>query len=403
MPFSSRQGFFGSVPPIPFVFPLWPEVPTQSDMNTEFKANFVSSANATLTYSDFGIIGSGSAKRRHGVAHPNGNIYILPRDNADMLIYNTSSNVMTTTTLYTDYQSGALSGYNGNIYMMTDEGSTKQTVLEFDPDTLNSREISGLANIPASGSIDVQSAMTFGNSVMFFSTERFTDPMYYDPEANVLIQLNIPQYTAYGFLSGVYHPDGNVYLPPYNNTFFIRYEPTDPVASGGGASYSFNVTSIDVSTGVRQYPGGCLGADNKIYFTPWNRSDVAVYDPVANVGSQQTWGLDLSDKKFIGGALGDDGNIYCFPVGPSTQGPQSGNTTNVLSICTDTNNPAYNTAVLTDFGVTLTNNEGSWGQTAGANGKIVSSDDSATKLLVLDTSGSGNVNALYSPYLNKGG
>ncbi len=398
MPFSSRQGFFGSVVPEPFVFPLWPEVPTQEEMNIEFQSNFVSSANATLTYSDYSIIGSGSTKRRHGVAHPNGNIYVLPRNNADMLIYDTSSNVMTTTTLYTDYQGGALSGYNGNIYMMPHEGSTKQTVLEFDPDTLNNREISGLANVPLSGSIDVQSAMTFGNSVMFFSSERFTDAMYYDPEANVLIQLNIPQYTASGFLSGVYHPDGNVYMPPYNNTFFIRYEPTEPVASGPGASYQFNVPGIDVSTGVSQYPSGCLGADNKIYFTPWSRSDVAVYDPVANVGSQQTWGLTLSDKKFIGGALGDDGNIYCYPVDNG-----GSDTTNVLVICTDTNNPAYNTAVLTNFGVTLAGSEGSWGQTAGANGKIISSDDSATKLLVLDTSGSGNVNALYSPYLNKGG
>ena len=120
MPFSARVGFFKLIEAIAD-FPVWPIVPTQEQMNTELQTNFVSSANATLTYSDFGIIGSGGAKRRHGVAHPNGNIYILPRNNSQMLIYDTSSNVMTTKTLFTDYQGGALSGYNGNIYMMPQE------------------------------------------------------------------------------------------------------------------------------------------------------------------------------------------------------------------------------------------------------------------------------------------
>ena len=397
MPFSARQGYFGSVLPEPFVFPLWPEVPTQSDMNIEFGLNFVSSANATLTYSDFGIIGSGSAKRRHGIAHPNGNIYVLPRNNADMLIYDTSSNVMTTTTLYTDYQGGALSGYNGNIYMMPHESSSKQTVLEFDPDTLNNREISGLANIPAANSCDVQSALSLGNAVMFISYQNGTSARIYDPETNVMISSDLTPTTVDGFISGVYHPDGNVYVAGYTEENIIRFEPADPPESGAGTAHRFNLPDVTMS-GVRKYQGGCLGADNKIYYTPWTRNDVLVYDPVANVGSQQTWGLTLNSYNFIGGALGDDGNIYCMPA------PYDGSDTGeVLVICTDTNNPAYNTAVLTDFGITLAGNEGSWGQTAGANGKIMSSDETATKLLVLDTSGSGNVNALLSPYLNKGG
>ena len=396
MPFSARVGFFHIVEAVAG-FPAWPEVPTQEQMNTEFTTNFVSSANATLTYSNYGVIGSGGAKRRHGVAHPNGNIYILPRNNSQMLIYNTSSNVLTTTTLYTDYQGGALSGYNGNIYMMPHESSTKQTVLEFDPDTLNSREISGLANIPGAGAADIQAGITFGNSVMFFSFNNGQACPIYNPETNIMISSGLTTNTSTGIISGVYHPDGNVYVAGYNENNLIRYTPTDPPGSGPGSAARFNVPGISMSGGSK-YQSGCLGADNKIYWTPWGRSDVAVYDPVANVGSQQTWGLTLSNKNFVGGALGDDGNIYCFPAPYD-----SSDTTQVLVICTDTNNPAYNTAVLTNFGVTLASNEGSWGQTAGANGKIMSSDETATKLLVLDTSGSGNVNALLSPYLNKGG
>lgn len=397
MPFSARVGFFKLIEAIAD-FPVWPIVPTQEQMNTELQTNFVSSANATLTYSDFGIIGSGGAKRRHGVAHPNGNIYILPRNNSQMLIYDTSSNVMTTKTLFTDYQGGALSGYNGNIYMMPHESSSKQTVLEFDPTNENNREITGLANIPAANSCDVQSAITFGNSVMFFSFQSGTDARLYNPESNTMISVNLAPTTSAGFISGVYHPDGNVYVAGYNEGNMIRYVPTDPVGSGPGASERFNVPGISMPSGGSKYQSGCLGADNKIYYTPWGRSDVAVYDPVANVGSQQTWGLTLSNKNFVGGALGDDGNIYCYPAPYD-----SSDTTQVMVICTDTNNPAYNTAVLTNFGITLASGQGSWGGTAGANGKILSSDETASKLLLLDTSGSGNVNALYSPYLNKGG
>lgn len=388
--FAARGGFtYVEVAPGPS-FPAWPAIPTQEEMNTEFQTNFVSSANATAISSNFGIIGAGSVKRRHGVAHPNGNIYILPRNNSQMLIYETGSNTMTAyNTGFTDYQGGALSGYNGNIYMMPHESSSKRTVLEINT-APSVREISGLTNIPGAGACDYQSAVSLGANVMFFNFSTSANCLIYSPEANTLTVTPVKATTNNEFISGVYHPNGNVYIAPYDGTNMIEYDPVNNTVR------RFAPTGVTL-TGQDKYQGGSLGADNKIYFTPWLRNDILVYDPVANVASQQTWGLSLSSYNFISGALASDGNIYCAPA------PYSSSTgTDIMVICTDTNNPAYNTAVLTNFGISAPA-LGQWGITAGANNKLVSSDETATEIWVITTNGSGSEDALLSPYLNKGG
>ena len=387
--FAARGGFL-YYEEVGTAFPAWPAIPTQSEMNTELQTNFVSTANATAISSNFGIVGSGSVKRRHGVAHPNGNIYILPRNNSHMLIYETSSNTMTSyNTGFTDYQGGALSGYNGNIYMMPHESSSKRTVLEINA-APSVREISGLTNIPAAGSCDYQSAVSLGDDIMFFNFSTSANCLIYSPQANTLTVTQVKANTNNEFISGVYYPNGNVYIAPYDGTQMVEYDPVNDVVR------RYGLTGVTLS-GQDKYPGGTMGADNKIYFTPLNRNDILVYDPIANVGSQQTWGLSLSTYNFISGALGADGNIY---VAPAPYGGSTG--TNVLVICTDINNPAYNTAVLTDFGISSPA-LGQWGITAGANNKLLSSDETATSLWLITTSGNGSTDALLSPYLNKGG
>jgi hypothetical protein len=78
-----------------------------------------------------------------------------------------------------------------------------------------------------------------------------------------------------------------------------------------------------------------------------------------------------------------------------------------MVICTDTNNPAYNTAIITDHGITATIIN-QWGATAGANNTIVTSSEGAgtgtgaKSVYVVRTTGSGNINAQLSPWLNKG-
>lgn len=387
--FAARGGFVYFEPP-GAAFPAWPAIPTQEEMNTEFSTNFVSSGNATAVASNFGIINSGSVKRRHGVAHPNGNVYILPRNNSQMLIYSTSSNTMTTySTGLVDYQGGALSGYNGNIYMMPHETSTKQTVLEIDPSVPTHREIAGLTNIPAAGACDYQAALSLGSNVMFFNYSTTANCLIYNPEANTLTVTPVKATTNNEFISGVYHPNGYVYIPPYDGTQMIEYDPVNNTVR------RFTPTGVTLS-GQDKYQSGCIGADNKIYYTPWARNDILVYDPVANVASQQTWGLSLSAYNFIGGALGSDGNIYCAPA------PYGGAGTSVMVICTQPTNPSYNTAVLTNFGITAPA-LGQWGQVAGDNGKIISADETATSIWVITTTGNADYNAHLSPYLNKGG
>ena len=390
--FAARGGFTyveaGTPPPS---FPAWPAIPTQEEMNTEFSSNFVSSGNATAVASNFSIIASAAIpKRRHAVAHPNGNIYLLPRSNSQMLIYNTSANTMTAyNTTFTDYQGGALSGYNGNIYMMPHESSTKRTILEINT-APSVREISGLTNIPAAGSCDYQSAVSLGNSIMFFNFSTSANCLIYDPQANTLTVTPVKATTNNEFISGVYHPNGKVYIPPYDGNQMIEYDPANNTVR------RFTMTGVTV-TGADQYSGGTLGADNKIYFPPWGRSDILIYDPIANVAKQQTWGLSLGNYNFISGALGADGNVY---VAPAPYGVSTANL--VMVICTQPSNPSYNTAVLTNFGITAPA-VGQWGIRAGANNKLVSVDETSGSVWVITTNGSANVNALLSPYLNKGG
>lgn len=386
--FAARGGFVNASIPLA-AFPAWPTVPTQQEMNTEFSTNFISAGNATAVASNFNIIGSGSVKRRHAVAHPNGNIYLLPRNNSQMLIYNTSANTMTAfNTGFTDYQGGALSGYNGNIYMMPHETSSKRTVLEINT-APSVREISGLTNIPAAGSCDYQSAVSLGANIMFFNYSTSANCLIYSPEANTLTVTPIRATTNNEFIAGVYHPNGKVYIPPYDGNQMVEYDPTNNTVR------RFALSGVSL-TGADQYSGGTMGADNKIYFPPWNRNDILVYDPVANVASQQTWGLSLSSYNFISGALGADGNIYVAPA------PYSSTGTNIMVICTQPSNPSYNTAVLTNFGITAPA-LGQWGIRAGANNKLISIDETATSVWVITTQGSANANALLSPYLNKGG
>lgn len=402
MPFSARQGFFGSIPPA-LTFPNWPVVPTWDDsspytgMNTEFTTNYVTSGNATVEYSDLGVINDfGDNQRRHGVAHPNGNIYILNRNNTQCVVYDPTANTASILqTNSSNHQGGAVSGYDGKIYMPPHETSSNNSILVLDA---NASTVSAIDGVLTTNGF--QGAISLGNNILFVNANGVgANSVIYNVEANSATVTNLSTTVNFEYTGAVYHPEtGNVYCMPYNGTAIVEYDPVNDVVD----------RSVGISSRVagtpQNYNSGCLGADGKIYGAHSLKKEILVYDPASNVLVQDTYGLSISDVGYLEGALGADGNIYQFPAPYFST---AGGTNKCMVICTDTNNPAYNTAIITDHGITATI-VNQWGATAGANNTIVTSNEGggtgtgATHVYVVRTTGSGNINAQLSPWLNKG-
>lgn len=394
--FSARGGFVYFEEAAPAGFPAWPIVPTWDELETEFETNFVTSGNATAVYTSFGVINdTGANQRRHGVAHPNGNIYMLPRTNPSAVVYDPVANVATLlNTGSSNHQGGALSGYNGKIYCGPHETSSNTSILEIDPETSTSRTFTGV--LTTNG---FQGAISLGNNILFVdcysSTGTGANSVLYNVEANTATVTNLNLSTNLEYTGGAYHPEtGNVYFVPYNGSNIVEYDPVNDVRTN----------KVSLGAGSSKYNGFCLGADGKLYAGPSIRKNILVYDPVANTVIESTYGLTLT-QGYLAGALGSDGNIYMCTAPFFT----SGNVNAHLIICTDPNNPAYNTAIHTSFGISsITNINNAWGMVAGNNNVIVSVNEgngtgtAATHVFKISTTGSAAYDAHLSPYLNKG-
>lgn len=124
-----------------------------------------------------------------------------------------------------------------------------------------------------------------------------------------------------------------------------------------------------ISTLANAYQSGCLGADGKAYFAPYNASDVAVIDPVTNTATLNTYGLTLTDTLKWFGFVRKGNKIYGIP----------GNRTDIIIIDT-----ALGTASVSTMGAVLTGT-GKWsGGCLAPNGKIYGVPRSASDFLIID-------------------
>lgn len=400
MPFSARLGFIGASapagPPPPPGFPSWPTVPTWDELETEFQDNFRTTGDATVVFTNFGIIDDlGNNQRRHGVAHPNGNIYLLPRGNPAAVVYDPVANVATLlNTGSTNHQGGAVSGYDGKIYCGPHETSSNNSILVIDANNSTYSHITGI--LTTNG---FQGAISLGNNILFVDAYSGTgtgaNSVLYNVEANTAIVTNLNVSPDLQFTGGAYHPEtGNIYFPPYNGSAIVEYDPVNDVKTN----------KFPISGSAQKYNSFCLGADGKLYAGPSIKKNILVYDPVANTVIESTYGLTSFTQGYLAGALGSDGNIYMCTAPYFT----SGNVSQHLIICTDPNNPAYNTAVRTNFGITTSTSPNAWGMVAGDNNIILSVNEgngtgvSANHVFKITTTGSADYNAHLSPFLNKG-
>ena len=187
------------------------------------------------------------------------------------------------------------------------------------------------------------------------------------------------------FVSGVGHPDGNIYLMPYGGNNIIRFNHTANSTTRFTFPLLANITGSRTS-GIRST---VLGADRRIY----GLSDTGVliaYNAYSNTCIQITANTSTA---YSAGCLGPDGNVYF--------GPYNG-TKEFLWIDTNPSSPTYNTAFTSNFGfANLQDVNGLVSSNTTIYGIPRGNTTSNTYIVALTVSGNANVNAFYGTFLNK--
>jgi streptogramin lyase len=108
------------------------------------------------------------------------------------------------------------------------------------------------------------------------------------------------------FHGGVLHPNGKIYLTPYQATYSISIDPqTNQLSSIGPLTYSNPI-----------WEGSVLAGNGKIYCVPHTATSCLVIDPIANsiayIGNAATFSPGAG-VWFSQGCLGPNGKVYFAP------------------------------------------------------------------------------------------
>lgn len=146
-------------------------------------------------------------------------------------------------------------------------------------------------------------------------------PTRMDPSPDIQSEFATLDYSQPKFSGAIYNGiDQKVYCVPL---YYWRVMVVDPV------NYSISdFGDLSMPTGepnIPRYWGGCQGADGKLYFTPYSATRILVVDPsVENPASRISYinlpaGVSTTGTaKWRGGALSNDGRIFCAPYNAST-------------------------------------------------------------------------------------
>lgn len=371
MPFSARQGFFSAgVVANDFDFPTWNTAPSQSDYLTE-----VGSWSNTSVISSSEISPGFSMNHRGVIGHPNGNLYMIPRNVNYFVEIDPVNDVYTQMTshgnLGSNHYTGGALGHNGNIYLAP--FSNGQPILEFDPVNDVATDLS-LTGMPTGYSYYGAYTLPSGNIII---QPKDSGDVYlkYTPGASSIEQITETLSVNFGHSGGCVGYDGKFYACPQNQNAIRVYDE---------ASNSWSTIATSVIPNTNRYTGFANGNDGKIVAVPHSSGRVGILDPSANTFTEYTaadLGLTFNSTAYIGPTTGSDGKVYALPF----------NETDMLVVDT-----AANT-----FIQIATGTSGSYTIGAGATkeGYIYSARVSGTSFLRVDT-GFNAVNAYGDPYTN---
>ena len=403
MPFSARIGFYQdqvAVGPAPAGYPSWPTMPTYSEWTDE--ANRMSYAG-TVTYDMVGTVGTATNGNQFSLSIPGGNVFLAPRGNP-AYEWDYQAETFSTITL-TGYTAGAtpshlgavISPYNGNVYIPP--FGSAQTIIEYDPSTGVSQAISN-GNLHTGGYYS-SCPLADGRVIFKPRSSAATYHQIWDPANNTVTNTTISAGGS-GFLHPpmVQHPkDGMVYMPPYRTAAYKKWDPTtDTYSTITLAAGSSSLPASDA------YQDAVIGADSKIYATPWNAGDIGIFDIDTAFWERYDPDSAISTTERVGkGRLADDGRIYMFPY----------NEDDIVVIPTATSDSDYgfsgNTCTSNVFVTNISATIGSarmWDGAVDGAGNIICAaivTNGGTVLRVNPDSGNAIVHDFHiSPYVNQG-
>lgn len=378
MPFSARQGFFSSSTPAAVPYD-WPGYMTDDEFTAEVTDDFTGSGAHTAS-----LVSSSSMGYRGGVTADNGNIYMCPRGQTNMLELDPSDDSFTKISLTglvsNEYTGGALA-QNGNIYCPRFGNPSSSTLLEFNPADGSHTELTptGDYNTQNIGGVTLPSG-----KVMFQPRNSGGWFTIYDPDTNACSKASTKTLSeSFQYMGPVAHMNGNVYIMPFNGQQVSYYNED-----------SNSWTDVDVSSVIGNNIGACQGgammADGRICGVTYGVNGIFVFDPSDDSFYVDTYGTSwtTSNQAYIGGALGADGNVYFanFNLTSSEE--------HIFD--TQANTVTRNTGISNNRGDNV-------GAVASSNGNVYFVPNGGSNIAKKDTTGSAtNGEVLKSPQLNKG-
>ena len=377
MPFAARQGFFvtSEITP-PAGFPDFPDVPTESQYNTEF-GSWSQSTTETAAYVNLGV---GNIRHRGAVAHPNGNLYMIPRFVDHFVEIDPVNNVYAEGHTISgwsnnDYTTGVLA-QNGNIYCMPFNSGAY--IGEYDPVANTFTKISITSGWPSGTTSYYGTTLMNNGDIFMLSRLNGKAHLRYTPGSTSVTQLGLSPNQDFAYSGCCTDFTGNVWLGPYRNNNVYKYDPD-----------ANTFTSIGTTGGSSdRYAGIHTGADGNVWGIPHAINTILKIDTSTDTFNEDNYGTTLTaGSKYIGGTLGNDGAIYCTPFNIGSTG--------VLRIDT-----LANTASQSNYGQSFST---VWGIGAGQanSNRIYFCRDNNASVLVLDTNADGgsSANAMFTAQL----
>jgi len=377
MPFAARAGFLASelVTAVVNWFDL-----TSQDVSTRLSTWTSTGTPVLTTFNTSATHTSAGIPYRAGVLGADGKIYVAPgAATGNILVIDPATNTSQLKSFGleglgsgTKY-SGGLLAPNGKIYFPP---HSTNKVLIIDPVT-ETHELQDWGLTITGTNVFPDSAMGADKKMYCVGTGSC---LIIDPAANTASISNfggvIPTSgTSARWVSGVLAFNNKIYFAPYNNTQVLMIDPANSLAV---------TTNYGTTIGSQAHRSMCNAPNGKLYMAPHNQAYWSIVDPVANtyVRVSQTGG------KSMGAFTGADGNIYAVPHA------QSNNRFAVFNV-------GANTASLNNYGISLggTGNQW-WGDRIATNGVgyalagVLNTGN--THILAIDTKGTGTSDPLYA-------
>ena len=191
---------------------------------------------------------------------------------------------------------GGIVAPNGNIYMVP---RNQPSIIEYNPTTNISQYVG-----PDYGGLSAKwnGAALGGNGKIYSVPNRFNYVLEFDPTTNNIININTITTGNAKWYGGVTAPNGFIYCAPVGASRILKIDPSTSTLSEFG-----NVV------GASKYRGAVIGQDGKIYFVPDSAIQVMVVDPTDDSISFFGNLTGFSSRKWEGGILAPNGKIYCMP------------------------------------------------------------------------------------------